>query len=106
MKTPWIKPIIVGLVLLLIIGGIHYVSKRLPPSKVNLVFQGWRNAGTNIYADFELTNMGPRSIYWGLDRTLIRETELGWVTNRFEQDNTILVLGTPPGSKETFSIRF
>ncbi len=104
MKAPWIRLIIAGLALLLIIAGTHYSLKRLPPSKVNLVFKGWKNSGTNAYACFDLTNMGPRSIYWGLDGALILELETGWVTNRFEHF-TYSTLGTPRGSNETVSVK-
>jgi hypothetical protein len=104
MKISWIRPILVGILLLMVIAGIYHVVERLPPSKVNLVFKGWRKAGTNSYAIFDLTNAGPRSIYWNLDGSTILETESGWITNRFEHF-TYETLGTLPGSNEIVAAR-
>lgn len=100
MKAPWIRLIILGLVLILIIAATHYSLKRLPPSKVNLVFKGWKFSGTNAYACFDLVNVGPRSIYWNSSVAAILELESGWVTNPIEHFFTGFSLGTPPGSNQ------
>ncbi len=99
MKTPWIRLIFAGLALIVIIAGMRYSLERLPPSKVNLVFKGLRNSGTNTIANFDLVNAGPRDIYWYENGAIIAELESGWVTNRIKHF-TVLSLGTPPGSNE------